>query len=217
MKNLKIIGGAVAGALVIVGAVFLMASKKGSPEIGAIDSLQVPPQQLSTQTYTVNDGGEPMTPENSPLNFDVKEIVVKSKFGMIRSIKQAGDGSISIVFDEAEFLSGDQANRAAMEDNGCFKPNPPDLCTIPNGLTPNDFYIHNNDKSVKQYQALTNPKIRLISMGNLDFGVGIKGGTIVDIKKILDADKTLPGYDGTPFWLTFDNGNVIAIEQQYIP
>src|SRR5687767_9398228 len=60
------------------------------------------------------------------------------RFGYIRSVSMAGPAA-TLAFDEAEWLTGEEAQRAAEED-GAIAPGEP---------LPNDYYVRNPDKSTE--------------------------------------------------------------------
>jgi hypothetical protein len=129
------------------------------------------------------------------------------QFGYIRSVSTAGP-SATLAFDEAEFLEGKEAQRAAEED-GVIKPGEP---------VPNDYYIRNPDKSTQTLPIATDAKItaRRCSLcrngqpGNLeDFLASFMktGQTYADPYRGAEAQ----------YWLTIEDGTVVAIDEQYVP
>jgi hypothetical protein len=129
------------------------------------------------------------------------------QFGYIRSVSTAGP-SATLAFDEAEFLTGDEAQRAAEED-GVVPPGEP---------VPNDYYIRNPDKSTETLPIATTARItaRRCSLcrsgrpGNVEDFLGSfmkRGPTYADPYR---------GAQGL-YWLTIDDGIVVAIDEQYVP
>ncbi|MGA9596990.1 MAG: hypothetical protein WBV06_12570, partial [Acidimicrobiia bacterium] len=136
-------------------------------------------------------------------------------------------GANEIVADYIQWLTGDAANQAAFEDGV--------IGSVDEGV-PNDYYIRN-----------TNPQLRTLPLGDNPLvilqtsAVGSVSGVTVPIDEWLglfkddgtpwnyetDAVPDWPapnyGFVGAstvyaPYWLTLDgNGNVMQIEQQYIP
>jgi|GEM_PF-6977020 len=172
------------------------------------------PSPGGDETYSLNMHTAPMNSAGS------REAGIKSgaKFGFIKSVKDLDSNATELVFDEATFLSGDAADKAAKADHGCSTTNPPPDCSAPNAFTPNGYYIINKDKTTVKYNAVITPTIRLIALGQ---GVRVKFGNLDDLDAILVRDKenqkTNPNYDGTPFWLTFSKGKLVGIEEQYLP
>jgi hypothetical protein len=129
------------------------------------------------------------------------------QFGYIRSVSTAGP-SATLAFDEAEFLTGEEAQRAAEED-GVVKPGEP---------VPNDYYIRNPDKSTQTLPIATDAKItaRRCSLcrngqpGNLEEFLASfmkTGQTYADPYRGAEAQ----------YWLTTEDGTVVAIDEQYVP
>lgn len=129
------------------------------------------------------------------------------QFGYIRSVSTAGPAA-TLAFDKAEFLTGDEAQRAAVED-GALPPGEP---------VPNDYYIRNPDKSTRTLLIATDAEItarrcrlcRNGQPGNVDDFLGSfmkKGQTYGD------------PYRGAEslYWLTIEDGAVVAIDEQYVP
>ena len=131
----------------------------------------------------------------------------RSAFGYIRSVSTAGPAA-TLAFDEAQFLTGDEAQRAAVED-GALPPGEP---------VPNDYYIRNPDKSTRTLPIATDAEItarrcplcRNGRPGEVDDFLGSfmkKGQTYADPYR---GAKSL-------YWLTIEDGTVVAIDEQYVP
>lgn len=151
---------------------------------------------LKTQTITSDPvvAAMEMNAENAPMNSGKTEGAI---FGYInKALSVTNSDQDSIVFDSANWFGGSEAEQAAKKD-GVEIHNP--------------FYIRNTDKTTTTYTLNKDAKIKLISMGNSDMGVGIKDGTFTDLQKVLAE------YAETPFWIKTDGNSVVYIEQQYIP
>ena len=129
------------------------------------------------------------------------------QFGYIRSVSTAGPAA-TLAFDEAEFLTGGEAQHAAVED-GALPPGEP---------VSNDYYIRNPDKSTRTLPIATDAEItarrcplcRNGQPGNVDDFLGsflMKGQTYADPYR---GAKSL-------YWLTIEDGTVVAIDEQYVP
>ncbi|MBI3648944.1 MAG: hypothetical protein HY240_09385 [Actinobacteria bacterium] len=105
-------------------------------------------------------------------------------------------------FDLAYFLTGDAATQAA-KDHGDEHP------------PPNDYYIVNDNPKLRWLPLSPGVKVRYIPadkccdlvMGNLDaFAASINGTAMTD-------------YSGrqVPWWITVKGGQIVKIEQQYLP
>ena len=128
-------------------------------------------------------------------------------FGYIRSVSTAGP-TATLAFDEAEFLNGKEAQRAAEEDG----------VVEPGEAVPNDYYIRNPDKTTKtipisndaEITARRCPLCRHGRPGELDpfLGAFMKGRQTY-------AEPYRGKY--ALYWLTIENGSVVAIDEQYVP
>ena len=129
------------------------------------------------------------------------------QFGYIRSVSTAGP-SATLAFDVAEFLTGGEAQRAAEEDGA----------VAPGEAVPNDYYIRNPDKSTQTLPIATTARItarrcplcRNGRPGNVEDFLGSfmkQGQTYADPYR---GAKSL-------YWLTIEDGTVVAIDEQYVP
>jgi hypothetical protein len=128
------------------------------------------------------------------------------RFGYIRSVSTAGP-TATLAFDEAEFLTGEDAQRAAEEDG-----------VVSGERVPNDYYVRNPDRSTATLRILPSAEItaRRCSLcrkgqpGNVEdfLGAFMKTGQTY-------ADP----YRGakSQYWLTIEDGTVVAIDEQYLP
>ena len=129
------------------------------------------------------------------------------QFGYIRSVSTAGP-SATLAFDEAEFLTGKEAQRAAEED-GAIQPGEP---------VPNDYYIRNPDKSTQTLRIATDAKVTARRCSLCRNG---QPGNLEDF--LASFMKTGQTYAdpyrgaGAQYWLTIEDGTVVAIDEQYVP
>jgi germination protein M len=136
-------------------------------------------------------------------------------------------GSDQIVADYVQWLTGDEANQAAFEDGA--------IGSVDEGV-PNDYYIRNTNPQLRTLPLADNALVILQTpaVGSVtgvavstDAWLGLfkNDGSPWNYETDVVPDWPAPdyGYFGasminTPYWLTLDgNGNVIQIEQQYIP
>lgn len=135
------------------------------------------------------------------------ESAASERFGYIRSVSTAGP-TATLAFDEAEFLTGEEAQRAAEEDGAVPAGDP----------VPNDYYVRNPDKSTETLRVAADAEItaRRCSLcregqpGNVDDFLASfmrEGLTYAD------------PYRGakSQYWLTIEDGAVVAIDEQYVP
>jgi hypothetical protein len=129
-------------------------------------------------------------------------------FGYIRSASTAGPAA-TLAFDEAEFLTGEEAQRAAEEDGQVQAGEP----------VPNDYYIRNPDKSTETLRIASDAKItarrchlcRNGQDGNLEdfLAAFMEPGEKTYAQPYRGAD--------SQYWLTIEEGAVVAIDEQYVP
>jgi hypothetical protein len=128
-------------------------------------------------------------------------------FGYIRSVSTAG-GPVTIAFDEAEWLSGDEAQRAAEEDG----------VVAPGEALPNDYYIRNADKSTRSLEVVAEAKITARRCQLCREG---KPGNLADFLEAFGEQGLTYGDDyrgaESQYWLTIERGRVVAIDEQYRP
>ena len=123
-------------------------------------------------------------------------------FGFITSI-EANTGRM--VFDLAEFLTGDEANRAAIED-GVLEPGQ---------SIDNDYYIRNRNPKLRD--LLVAPDVQIILVNWPNCCETTVNGLLEDFAASFAAPTD--DYHGatSPYWLTIDGGFVTKIEEQYLP
>jgi hypothetical protein len=129
------------------------------------------------------------------------------QFGYIRSVSTAGPVA-TLAFDEAEFLTGKEAQKAAEQD-GAIPPGEP---------VPNDYYIRNPDKATKTYPIANDAKITAKRCSLCRNG---KPGEIGPfLASFMKGRQTFADpYRGkySLYWLTIEDGRVVAIDEQYVP
>jgi hypothetical protein len=128
-------------------------------------------------------------------------------FGYIRSVSAAGPAT-TLAFDQAQFLTGKEAQQAAEEDGA----------VEPGEAVPNDYYIRNPDKATKTYPIANDARITakrcsLCRHGN----PGELGPFLASFMKgrLTYAQPYRGKY--ALYWLTIENGRVVAIDEQYVP
>ena len=128
-------------------------------------------------------------------------------FGFITA---ANPEARTIDFDEAEWLSGDEAAAAAVAD-GQLRPGEP---------VPNDYYIRNPDKEVVELEVAADATVK-----------GAGSATVLKPRPPCEGcqsfevglDEFFAAWDGGlrpargSYWVTTKDGEVVAIEEQYRP
>ena len=154
-------------------------------------------------------GGEESSPETSgtTTGTTTQAQAAGEQFGYIRSVSTAGPAA-TLAFDEAEFLTGDEAQRAAEED-GVVQPGEP---------VPNDYYIRNPDKTTETLPIATDAKITARRCSLCRKG---QPGDLEDfLASFMKTGQTYADpYRGAKslYWLTIEDGTVVAIDEQYLP
>ena len=129
------------------------------------------------------------------------------QFGYIRSISTAGPAA-TLAFDRAEFLTGKEAQKAAVED-GVIPPGQP---------VPNDYYIRNPDKTTQTIPIASDARITAKRCPICRNGKpGEIGPFLASFSKGRQtyADPYRGKY--SLYWLTIEDGRVVAIDEQYVP
>ncbi len=130
-------------------------------------------------------------------------------FGYVRSVDtDASPATIDV--DVAEFLSGEEANAAAVED-GVIPPGEP---------VPNDYYIRNEDKDLVTVAVADDVAVTHIQCPD-SCTEGVPG-QFDAFAASFDApsDGSLAAeYRGaqSQYWITVEGGEVVAIDEQYVP
>jgi hypothetical protein len=133
----------------------------------------------------------------------VDQIIDGRFFGWVRSA-----GAQSIEFDEAEFLTGEDAAAAA---EAAGEESPP----------PNDFFIRNTTEDTTPIPLADDPDIRI--QGNvLQAGIGLEPVTLAQWLLLLEGDTNAVDFEwygagALPYWITVEGGEVVAVEEVYLP
>ena len=128
-------------------------------------------------------------------------------FGYIRSVSTAGP-TATLAFDDAQFLTGKEAQQAAEEER----------VVEPGESVPNDYYIGNPDKATRTLRIANEATVTSVHCSPCREGVHGKLGPF--LASFLEPRR---GY-GAPYrgeyglyWLTIEDGQVVAIREQYVP
>ena len=128
-------------------------------------------------------------------------------FGYIRSVSTAGPAA-KLAFDEAEFLTGDAAQKAAEHDG----------VVAPGETVPNDYYIRNRDQTTQTLRIANDAKITAKRCPLCRHG---RDGELDPfLASFMKGRQTFADpYRGkySLYWLTIRDGEVAAIDEQYAP
>jgi hypothetical protein len=159
---------------------------------GADDNAAHEPSQTQTSTRSAPPPPAPSTAEH---------------FGYIRTVSTAGPAA-TLSFDEAEFLTREAAQKAA-EADGAVAPGEP---------VPNDYYVRNSDKTTQTLRIADDAKI------TAERCEPCRNGQPGELEPFLAAfskgrQTYAEPYRGkySQYWLTIVNGQVVAIDEQYLP
>jgi hypothetical protein len=128
-------------------------------------------------------------------------------FGYIRSVSTAGP-TATLAFDEAQFLTGGAAQKAAEEDG----------VVAPGETVPNDYYIRNREKTTQTLRIANDAKITAKRCPLCRHGRNGQLGPF--LAAFMKGRQTFADpYRGkyTLYWLTIRDGEVAAIDEQYVP
>jgi hypothetical protein len=114
-------------------------------------------------------------------------------------LKTVDLGRRTITFDLIQWFTGDDATREAAKDH---QESPP----------PNDYYIRNVNPRLRTLLVRSSATITVNALaaertGSATTDVPV---TLAELAKLLPADSS-------PFWITVQSGQVVAIAEQYIP
>lgn len=128
-------------------------------------------------------------------------------FGFIASI-QKESGKTFVLFDNAEFLTGREAQEAAIRAGVCTEETR-DECT------PNDYFIENIDTRTQKIELSED-----VSISMETYVSGIPGDakepiSLVTFTEIIN-DPSLH-WNKLPYWITLQNSKITQIKEQYIP
>jgi len=129
--------------------------------------------------------------------------------------------STEVIADYAEFLTGQEAIDAAVEDG----------VTTPEEGVPNDYYIRNADSTLSELQLASDVVVILTTQGITEVSVPFdewlglfhEDGTPWDLSTETPPEQPPPHFGyfgagwGAGYWLTIDGYFVVQIRQQWVP
>lgn len=133
----------------------------------------------------------------------------------VMDVETADNGSYVVTVDRAQFLTGDQANEAAVEDGFINEGD-----TVPGG-----YYIVNETSEVEQILLDPDAPVALnvcLDDGECDVPVGVSVELWVDMLTGDIPDGQLDGFKwyvggNLPYALILDDGTIVGVEEQYLP
>ncbi len=184
-------------------ALALAACASDDPTVGATgETAVVDPTGVKAPTgATGATAGTGATGETGP---PAAELEDGEHFGFVEEVDPAGG---TLVLDLAYFLTGEAANEAAAEHGD----------EVP---VPNDYYIVNDNPRLRTLVLADDLELALLDWnrccdevfeGDLEvFARAIQEGTV-------ESDGFMYQGSLSPYWLTVRNGEVVHIEEQYLP
>jgi hypothetical protein len=129
------------------------------------------------------------------------------RFGYIRSVSTAGR-TATLAFDEAEFLTGGAAQQAAAEDG----------VVVPGESAPNDYYVRNRAETTMTLRIANDAKVTAKRCSLCRHG---RPGELAPFLGAFSKGRQTfaDPYRGkySQYWLTIEDGEVVAIDEQYLP
>lgn len=135
------------------------------------------------------------------------DIEANRKFGFIRSLKENGANYLAEI-DEVEFLYGDEAVSAGVEDTNCTRENIYDCIPSMN----NDFYIRNLSTSTETLIVTDGTKISIFS--NPGSPVLVEASPKEFFAKYNDPRELMKSYT---FKYVLNGAEIVSLEEQYTP
>jgi hypothetical protein len=195
-----IAAGSVIVVVVAVGAGFALGRVSG-------DDGTPSPSITSGPTGATSTGatGPTTSPSPEPAETPVATPAIEDgrHFTFLSSI-DTGDPT-TITFDLAYFYTGEEAAEVAAERGDESPP-------------PNDYYIVNDNPKLRTVPVAADAELRILDWANCC--EGFITGSIEELAAAMEAGDD--PYGGTyrytsPFWLTVEDGQVVLIEEQYLP
>jgi hypothetical protein len=177
-------------SLVLLTAVALLLAAAGASHLQAAPSR--------------SQAASPFLP--TPPGSGPRQIVI---YGHVKSVKPKG-ARFEVRVDPAEYLSGETANRAAIEDK-----------VIPPGdVVPNDHYIREDGHKLLTFKVPAKAHVTVVI--NNGGTTGFKAGSIsvVELAQIVEGKNPKHRKLFEPrnaFWIRVASDTVISFDQQYSP
>ena len=166
-------------------------------------------QVLSEESPTPIASPTPATTSAPPPNLaptpSASPILAEGRsYGYIKSVNAAGS---TLVFDLAQFFTGDAANQAARADGKIG----------PGETIDNDFYIRNVNPKLRTVPISPTVKISIIQWTNCcEHTISPSLATFAHAFPGPGPTDDFHG-PNTSYWLTVTNGQIVKIEEQYLP
>jgi hypothetical protein len=192
-------------ALFLTLSVMLAACASDDPTVGTTDETgATDPTGVTAPTGPTATGPTAATGATGETGTPPAELEDGEHFGFVEEVDASGG---TLVLDLAYFLTGEAANEAAAERGD----------EVP---VPNDYYIVNDNPRLRTLTLGDDVELSLLDWNNccderFDGDLATFAQAIAE--GMLEADGAV--YNGTlsPYWLTIEGGEVVRIEEQYLP
>ncbi len=192
------------GLLMLPLALALLSSACGGDGgAAAVGSPTSPPAPASSVPSSTPDPTTSAAPSPTPTAVPSPELEDGKHFGYIRSVDASGQPA-TLVLDLAYMLTGEDAAQAAKEHGDEYPP-------------PNDYYIVNDNPKLRTLILSPDVRIRVLDWANCcqTFFAG-------DLTAFADGfahPDPAGAYRGptSPYWLWVKDGQVVRIQEQYLP
>ena len=222
-------GGRRGAALVLAGAVALVAAGcRGTPD-EALDVTDDPAELATEEQHEAptDDATDPAEPTEEPMDpveptdeptDEPTEVAAPTDEGPSPAVLEDGRHPVflteldatdrTVTFDLIQFLTGPEAADAYAED----------VPEDPDPGPPNDYWIRNESSELRTLPIAPDVTVSVIRLGESSGAEGVPW-TLEELPDHLADQVGAP--DGqlgwSPFWLTVEDGGVVAIEEQYLP
>lgn len=193
-RNLLIVG-AITLALVAFGGGYLLATGGGDPQVSASPTRARSPKPTAPPSASPSSSAS-SGPSSSPSNPPTAAPVLEDGRHFVFLKRASAQGDWTLTFDLAYFY----ADQDAIEECG------PDV--------PNGYCIVNDNPRLRTLPVARTVGVRYIP---LDACCALKPGSFSSLAAAVGSGPA-GGYDPTaPYWITVRNGQIVRIEQQYLP
>lgn len=192
-------------ALALVAGIVLAQRSGTGPEEAAEETGTIEATVSSEPTAPAPETSPaPAAEETSPAPAEA-ESPSGREFGFITDVAESG-GAFVVTIDYAQFLTGQAAADAAA---AAGEESPP----------PNDYYIINVNPKLRRFPVAGSARVTIVHQA--DGGVEPSGYGIA-LDEWVEALNEGPlemreGLRRNPYWITLDEGRIVAIEEVYLP
>jgi hypothetical protein len=158
-------------------------------------------QEATETVASLTQGLDEEKSKKSSSEISLSSAEVIKAFGFIKKIYKK-DKKNYLVIDYAEFYTGEEADKAAIEDGEIQ----------PGEHVPNDYYIRNKNPKLRTFEIADNVNC-FVSYFKEEGGVDLKYVDLSYLKSLLTSGEL----EFRPFWIERKGNVVIKITEQYVP